>query len=65
MLLRAENLKFTHPGQATLSFPAIELDSQESLVILGRSGSGKTTLAEAMLFEGGVIKIGKRQISIT
>lgn len=28
----------------------------KNISILGSSGSGKTTLAEAMLFEGGVIK---------
>ncbi|MBQ2447601.1 MAG: elongation factor G, partial [Bacteroidales bacterium] len=27
-----------------------------NIAIIGSSGSGKTTLAEAMLFEGGVIK---------
>ena len=28
----------------------------KNISILGSSGSGKTTLAEAMLYEGGVIK---------
>jgi putative ABC transport system ATP-binding protein len=44
MLLHTSNLKFTHPGQPTLSFPDIKLDSKEAIVILGQSGSGKTTL---------------------
>ena len=29
----------------------------KNISILGSSGSGKTTLAEAMLYEGGVIKV--------
>ena len=44
MLLRTSKLTHTHPGQATLSFPDIAVDSKEALVILGTSGSGKTTL---------------------
>ncbi len=44
MLLHTSNLKFTHPGQPTLSFPDIKLDSKEAIVVLGQSGSGKTTL---------------------
>jgi len=44
MLLYTSKLKFTHPGQSTLSFPDIILDSKEAIVILGQSGSGKTTL---------------------
>jgi elongation factor G len=33
-----------------------QTDEIKNIAILGGSGSGKTTLAEAMLFEGGVIK---------
>jgi ABC-type lipoprotein export system ATPase subunit len=44
MLLYTSKLKFTHPGQTTLFFPDIKLDSKEAIVILGKSGSGKTTL---------------------
>jgi len=33
-----------------------QADQIKNLALLGGSGSGKTTLAEAMLFEGGVIK---------
>ncbi len=43
MLLQSKNLRFTHPGQSRLTFPDIELQSGEALVILGKSGSGKTT----------------------
>ncbi len=32
----------------------------KNISILGSSGSGKTTLAEAMLYEGGVIKTSRK-----
>lgn len=44
MLLRTSKLKFTHPGQKSLNFPDIHLNSKEAIVVLGQSGSGKTTL---------------------
>lgn len=44
MLLRTTKLGYTHSRQKALSFPDIELDRKEALVILGQSGSGKTTL---------------------
>ena len=44
MLLQTKSLKFAHPCQKPLNFPDIELNSGDSLLILGKSGSGKTTL---------------------
>lgn len=44
MLLNVNSLQFAHPGQSSIIFPNIHVDSGESLLILGKSGSGKTTL---------------------
>lgn len=44
MLLRVNALQFVHPGQAVITFPDFQVDSGESLLVLGKSGSGKTTL---------------------
>lgn len=44
MLLLSKDLKFAHPGQKILQFPDIQLDANDSLLILGKSGSGKSTL---------------------
>lgn len=44
MLLIANSLKYAHPGQSEISFPDVQVDSGDSLLILGKSGSGKTTL---------------------
>ncbi|MDX5338785.1 MAG: ATP-binding cassette domain-containing protein [Cyclobacteriaceae bacterium] len=44
MLLHTKDLKFAHPGQMELQFPDIQLQANESLLILGKSGSGKSTL---------------------
>mgnify|MGYP005751560637 FL=1 len=44
MLLQTKDLKFAHPGQKVLHFPDIQLQANESLLILGKSGSGKSTL---------------------
>lgn len=44
MLLESKNIQFSHPGQKTMSFPDINLNTGESILVLGNSGSGKTTL---------------------
>ncbi|WP_332913453.1 ATP-binding cassette domain-containing protein [Algoriphagus boritolerans] len=44
MLLKVNELQFAHPGQSTLTFKNFQVNSGESLLILGKSGSGKTTL---------------------
>jgi ABC-type lipoprotein export system ATPase subunit len=44
MLLKANSLKYAHPGRELISFPEIGVDSGEALLVLGKSGSGKTTL---------------------
>ena len=40
----------------TFTMKVYQTNEIKNISILGSSGSGKTTLAEAMLFEGGVIK---------
>ncbi len=44
MFLKANSLIFSHSGQSLITFPDINLDSRQALLILGKSGSGKTTL---------------------
>lgn len=44
MILKATSLQYTHPEQKPSIFPDVQVDSGESLLILGKSGSGKTTL---------------------
>ncbi|REG82053.1 ABC transporter ATP-binding protein [Algoriphagus antarcticus] len=44
MLFESRNLKYSHPGQQSLTFPDITLHPGESMLVLGKSGSGKTTL---------------------
>lgn len=44
MLLKVSELQFAHSGQSPLTFPDFQVNTGESLLILGKSGSGKTTL---------------------
>ena len=43
MSVKTISLRFAYPGQNVLEFPDFQLNSGESLLILGKSGSGKTT----------------------
>ena len=44
-MIKIENLTFSYKqGKQTLSFPDIDLKTEEDLLILGKSGIGKTTL---------------------
>lgn len=61
MLLQTKDLKFAHPGQTVLHFPDITLDSNESLLILGKSGSGKSTFLNLL---GGLLQPQSGDIQI-
>ncbi|SFO61808.1 putative ABC transport system ATP-binding protein [Algoriphagus ornithinivorans] len=61
MLISTENIQYSHPGQAPLSFPDIHLKANEALLVLGKSGSGKTTLLNIL---GGLLKPHSGSVSI-
>lgn len=67
MLFESNNLKYSHPGQRSLAFPDIVLQSGESMLVLGKSGSGKTTLlnllAGLLKPEAGEVKLAGRNIA--
>ena len=42
--IKTSTLKYGYPGGQEFSFPDIDLNSEEHLLILGPSGVGKTTL---------------------
>jgi len=43
-MLQTNQLIFKYPGGQSLSFPDLQIDKTENLLITGNSGSGKTTL---------------------
>ena len=43
-MIRTKGLNFKYNEQASFSFPDINLDKDENLLIIGSSGIGKTTL---------------------
>ncbi|MDN3205533.1 ABC transporter ATP-binding protein [Algoriphagus sediminis] len=61
MLLEAKNLEFSYEENQKIEFPDFELESGESLLILGKSGSGKTTLLNML---AGLLKPKSGEISI-
>ncbi len=44
MPLIVNSVKYAHPGQQAIAFPDFQVNSGDSLLVLGKSGSGKTTL---------------------
>jgi ABC-type lipoprotein export system ATPase subunit len=66
-MLQAQNLKFSYDGSNTLSFPNIECQNGEHLLLLGQSGSGKTTLLHLLggllSPQSGSIKVGEAEMS--
>ncbi len=47
-VLRIRNLHFSYDSKSSFSFPDIDLNAGENLLILGESGIGKTTLLHLM-----------------
>jgi len=60
-MLKSESIIFTYDGVTKFSFPDIQLDKGESLLVLGDSGVGKTTfiqiLAGLLKSKSGKIKL--------
>lgn len=52
-MLKTGHISFAYPHQQEISFPDIELNDNENLLILGPSGCGKTTLLHLL---GGLLK---------
>lgn len=61
MLLETSPLQYAHAGQAMISFPEINVDAGDSLLILGKSGSGKTTLLNLL---AGLLDPAKGEIKL-
>lgn len=61
MLLETSSLQYGHAGQAMISFPEINVDAGDSLLILGKSGSGKTTLLNLL---AGLLDPAKGEIKL-
>jgi ABC-type lipoprotein export system ATPase subunit len=67
MLFESKKLKYRHPDQQSLTFPDINLESGESMLVLGKSGSGKTTLlnllAGLLKPEEGEVKLAGKNLA--
>jgi ABC-type lipoprotein export system ATPase subunit len=61
MLLQTTTLEFAHLGQRIITFPEINVDQGEALLVLGRSGSGKTTLLNLL---AGLLRPAKGEIKL-
>jgi ABC-type lipoprotein export system ATPase subunit len=67
MLFESKKLKYRHPDQQSLTFPDVNLESGESMLVLGKSGSGKTTLlnllAGLLKPEEGEVKLAGKNLA--
>jgi putative ABC transport system ATP-binding protein len=67
MLFESKNLKFNYPGQQSVAFPDISLQSGECMLVLGKSGSGKTTflnlLAGLLMPATGEVKLAGQNLT--
>jgi len=66
-MIACQNLSFAYSPQKTFSFPDIQCNDREALLILGQSGKGKTTLLHLMALllkpESGQIMVNGRDIA--
>ncbi len=53
MSVETKNLQFQYNSDVAFSFPQIQLEKEENLLIVGQSGKGKTTLLHLL---GGLLK---------
>ena len=60
-MLKTESLTFSYDNSQELSFPDIELERGENLLVLGKSGAGKTTFIQILT---GLLKPKKGQITL-
>ena len=60
-MLKTESLTFSYDNSQELSFPDIELERGENLLVLGKSGAGKTTFIQIL---AGLLKPKKGQITL-
>ena len=60
-MLKTKSLSFSYDNSQKLSFPDIELERGENLLVLGKSGAGKTTFIQIL---AGLLKPKKGQITL-
>jgi putative ABC transport system ATP-binding protein len=60
-MIRTSNLNYAYKSGESMTFPDMECNQGEKMLILGPSGSGKTTLLHLL---GGIIRPQKGQITI-
>ena len=60
-MIKSESLTYSYDGKTTLSFPDINCNKGEQLLLLGNSGSGKTTLLHLL---GGLLQTQQGNIQI-
>ena len=66
-MITSTNLRFAYSPQKTFSFPDIQCEDKETLLILGQSGKGKTTLLHLLALllqpETGQILIANKPVT--
>ena len=60
-MLKTVDVSFSYTKESSFSFPNIELNDDQSLLILGKSGIGKTTLLHLL---AGILSPDKGSIII-
>jgi putative ABC transport system ATP-binding protein len=60
-MLEARSLQFAYPGQKSISFPDLTLQTEEQGILLGQSGKGKTTFLHMV---SGLLKPSQGQVFV-